>query len=138
MPGGRECSQGGSTIAGTGGEWQLRAHVSAPLVPSSSLELTTALGAKIRHWCKEDWCTDCTAWDHSAQLKPLPPCRAFNSSTNLSGFANTKGRERQQLGVSDEMPDVPAITFMVHSCTAPLKVSRTSPLHVISSVYLYW
>lgn len=96
------------------------------------------LGAKIRHQCKEDWCIDCAVRDHSVQLPPLPPCRAFNTSTNLSGFANTKGRERLQLGVSNEMPDVPAITFMVHSCIAPLKVSKTSPLHSVSSVYLYW
>lgn len=40
-----------------------------------------------------------------------------------------KGEGEAAVGeVSDEMPDIPAITFMVHSRTAPLKVSRTSPL----------
>lgn len=42
--------------------------------PLSLLELPMAPGAKIRCWCKEDWCIDCAAGDCISQLLFLPPC----------------------------------------------------------------
>lgn len=42
--------------------------------PLFLMELPMAPGAKIRCWCKEDWCIDCAAGDRISQLLFLPPC----------------------------------------------------------------
>lgn len=56
------------------------------------------------------------------------PSAAASASTNLAGFAGAKGREVLQLRVSGGVPDVPAGTFVVHSCTAAPEGEQNQPL----------